>query len=217
MPDSQPQSGTVYNPFLYNASIEQLQKYLLLAVVVAGKVARIQQEKLDQFLAEQARCYQRDKPPGCPVYPTPFDLVRYCIQFHNNLRQELELVRMGQYTRVEKAYRALVCKKLDLKTCSWDDLCEIPGIGMKTASFFILFSRRDARLACLDTHILAYLREYGYPDAPRSTPPPKTYLKWEAIFLARCDELFRNPAEFDFEVWKARNYGDKQLIAKKKS
>ncbi len=214
MSDSQPQSGTVYNPFLYNASLEQLQKYLLLAVVVAGKVDRIKQEKLDQFLrnASDARATE-----GFHPHASPFELILYLIQF-NLLRKSLEGVRMGQYTRVEKAYRTLVCKNLDLRTCSRDDLCEIPGIGMKTASFFILFSRPKVLVACLDTHILQYMAENRLADnIPRATPTRKRYLELEKVFIEHCQVQDLDIAEYDFSIWLARNRGDKQLIAKKKS
>ena len=46
------QEGTVYNPMLLNGTDAQLQKLLMTGVVVAGKVARIQQEKLDEFLLQ---------------------------------------------------------------------------------------------------------------------------------------------------------------------
>ena len=205
-----PAPGTLYNPFLYGADTATLEKWLLIAVCVAGKVARPQEAKLNQLMAEQLRCYRRDKPPGHVEAPSPFELVRYAVSCHANLRQELEVVRMGQYTRIEKAFRKLAFGKLDLRTCTREDLVAIPGIGMKTASFFILFSRQNVRIACLDTHILAWLRENGHPTAPRSTPAGRAYGVWEAVFIEHCDRLERNIAELDFEIWKARNRGDKR-------
>ena len=92
---------------------------------------------------------------------------------------------------------------LDLRTCERDALVEFPGIGYKTASFFMNCTRRDTHCACLDTHILRWLREErGYPDAPAASPQSKKqYTHWEAIYLEEARVADRPPKELDFELW----------------
>jgi thermostable 8-oxoguanine DNA glycosylase len=55
----------------------------------------------------------------------------------------------------------------------------------------------------LDVHILKFLRDNGYPNAPKQTPSEKAYLKWEKVFLAVCKEMFphKSIAEIDLDIW----------------
>lgn len=207
------EAGTCYNPFLYDATVAQLEKWLLTAVVVAGKQARTQQAKLDHFLEEQLKGWRRDFPKWNPS-PTPFELIRDYTMYLGRLRCELEYVRMGQYTRITNSFRELVRSGLDLRTCTREDLVRIPGIGMKSASFFILFSRRKAQVSCLDTHILQWMADQGWPDIPRATPPLRRYLELEARFIEYCHRHGRDIAEMDFSIWKARNHGDRPRKSK---
>jgi thermostable 8-oxoguanine DNA glycosylase len=117
---------------------------------------------------------------------------------------------MGQYTRIARAIHHLVRRvfagTLDLRTCERDELMfAVPGIGRKTASFFILFSRPGVRdIACLDTHVLMFLRERKLArKIPTSTPQSrKSYLRLEAVFTRLCARLGRPVAEVDFDIWK---------------
>jgi hypothetical protein len=205
-------AGTVYNPFLYEGSDAQLQQMILLGVCVAGKVARQQEAKLGQF-------FENLRKGSCKDCATPFEAIRCitsCRGGRFQLEMELRHVKMGQYSRIVPAFAALAESDLDLRTCSREDLCKIHGIGMKTASFFILFTRRDSNVACLDVHILAWMRETGLaPDAPKSSPDRITYLLLEAIFLNYCKQQNRPPGEVDFEIWLARNRGDKNVFRPK--
>ena len=81
------------------------------------------------------------------------------------------------------------------------DLIQWHGIGMKTASFFLIHSQYDAEVACLDVHIMRYLRQ-RHEDAP--TDPWKSkavYEKWERVFLDHATELDYHPAELDILIW----------------
>jgi len=67
-----------------------------------------------------------------------------------------------------------------------------------------MYTRRNQRLAVLDTHILAYMHELGY-DVPRATPQsPKRYKAIEEQFLKLCDEKGIAPHEFDNFIWQTR-------------
>jgi thermostable 8-oxoguanine DNA glycosylase len=92
---------------------------------------------------------------------------------------------------------------LNLQTCEPADLEKIHGIGPKTARFWILWTRPDARYAALDVHILRWMRERGH-KAPKQTPSaPKTYARLEKAFLAEADKRGLTPRELDFKIWQA--------------
>lgn len=97
---------------------------------------------------------------------------------------------------------AVGSKKLDLRTCSADDLEKIHGIGMKTSRCFIIHSRPGARYAGLDTHILKHLKACGVENVPKSTPSSKKeYLRLEKEFLKIADLNKMTPAAYDLMIW----------------
>jgi thermostable 8-oxoguanine DNA glycosylase len=209
--------GTVLNPFLFDASHAQLESQILLSAFVAGKTARVQQKKLEQFWLEVWICWARknrwhestynfqrleQKPPWWWLTELTQQEVRAC----------LEAAKVGQYTRLTKfivtVFSAIAARKLDLKTCTREELIQYPGFNLKSASFFLLFTRREAedQMACLDTHILAYLREKGIAsEAPKSSPSGKQYLELEQKWLQHKRAINRNGAELDFEIWLERS------------
>lgn len=96
---------------------------------------------------------------------------------------------------------------LDLRICSPDDLEKIYGIGMKTSRCFIMHSRKDARVAGLDTHILKHLASLGY-NVPKNTPSSKKiYLQLEQEVLKLADAEGLSAAEFDLKIWNRYKIG----------
>jgi thermostable 8-oxoguanine DNA glycosylase len=166
----------------------ELQEFLLFCVCVAGKSSEQQAVKLHNFLVTGEAF-------------TPFGLIRYIGA--TNLRIELETVKMGQYTRICKAFMAIVNANLDLTTCSLKDLEAIPGVGPKTARFFMLHSREGQEVAVLDTHILGWMRSRGW-KAPKATPSQPLYGKLEVAFLMECVWGGQSPATLDLAIWKER-------------
>lgn len=165
------------------------QQLAIFAVCVAGKSAKQTLKKVTELL--------RIAGPG-----RPFVRIRRLVNHHALLRA-LREVRMGQYRRIYNALLLLACLRLPF-TVEW--LETIPGIGPKTARFIMVYSYPDQNYAILDTHILAWLRENGYPDAPKSTPPKgKPYEKWEKIFLEECNRRGTIPRVLDAEIWKLRS------------
>lgn len=119
------------------------------------------------------------------------------------LLRVLRAVRAGQYRRLALAFRGVV--KLNLRSCTVDDLEAVHGIGPKTARMFLLHSRPKQWYAVLDTHILHWLKAEGVPNVPKSTPPTgKTYRRLESDFLARCDHMGVDPATLDLRIWNSR-------------
>lgn len=169
---------------------------MLTALVVAGKQSHIQEQKLGGFYSAIRLA------PGAEPFPVIARLSPA------RLRAHLEEVRMGQYNRLTRAFcemsRAVVGGTLNLRSCTRGQLAGFPGIGLKTASYFLLYTRPGARIACIDTHILAWLAE-RHPEVPGSTPQnPAVYSHWENVFLHACDLAEKAPAEMDFEIWLAR-------------
>lgn len=185
---------------------------------MAGKHAGTQQVKLDQLLNIMGYPFKEDAgrtifdvlhewyvEDGSPVLRIGADAQKLVSRGVNMLVRSLQSVRSGQYTRLAWCLSELGRRKneLNLRTCTRDELCSLPGIGMKTASFFIMFTRPGTQMACLDTHILAYMHATpGFKHVPSSSPPSRTpYLILEQQWLKHCRELGREPAELDFEIW----------------
>lgn len=169
----------------YNRTKAELERFWLFCIFVAGKNSDTQLKKLNLFL--------RDKPEN----ETPFQFIRNNI---NDLRNMLVAAKVGQYSRLVTAISQSIA--LNLETCSVQDLCEIYGVGSKTARFFILHTRKDADCVVLDTHVLKWLGTKGV-KVPQSTPPPDKYGELEVLaktFIKRdfCD---LSMAQADLLIW----------------
>lgn len=170
----------------FNRHNSQLEEFLLFCVVVAGKKSSVQAVKLQQFL--EANTHE------------PFSFIR-CLTVCGTLQNRIERVKLGQYGRLVECFKQLAYSGFDLKTVSVETLETIPGIGPKTARFFVLHSRRNQTVACLDTHVLKWLKAQGVENVPKNTPSGKNYLRLEKEYLRLCDELGMDPAGLDLQVW----------------
>ena len=192
-----PLSVTVASPALpKDATDAQLQAFLLLGVFVAGKLASVQE--LRGLLETLGALFPKEE--------TPFGMFRQLrdTQGRDFVRYVLETHRTGQYTRLSNTIRGLLDAPWGLRDCTRDELAAIPGISLKTASFFLLYSR-DADVACLDVHLLRWMRNSPqFPDdIPTSTPARRRYLELERLFLEHCQKEGRRPSEVDLEIWLA--------------
>lgn len=188
----------------YDRTEAELQELIMFLLVTAGKKATTSARLLNEFLM---------KPE--PVMPdsTPFQKILQLDDrdrtlddgtFENMLEFRIKTSSLGQYTRLTRAFRELAHSGLDLKTCSLQDLMGIFGIGRKSASCFLMWTRKGQRVSGLDVHLLAELRELGY-DAPLSTPSSlKVYDRLESIVLELADESGLSPEAWDLQVWKRR-------------
>lgn len=166
--------------------------FLIFSVIVAGRNAKMAVEKTWRLLeftwGEE----------------TPFDLIKHYID-NKTLVQKLKSLKIGQYTRIEKALKDII--NLNVETCTLDDLLACHGVGNKTARFFLLNTRKNAEYAVLDTHVLKWLNSLfgNWMSVPKSTPTSGSrYALWEykAIQAMKKEYPERTLAQADFEIWK---------------
>lgn len=181
----------------YGLSEQELEEVILFCCAVAGKNALTTAKALDKFLiglrADNALDFDG----------SPFDLILGDLYSNNTqefLAQRLKSCGMGCYNHRARTFLALAHSNLDLKTCSIEELEQIPGIGPKTARYFLLHTRENVRVSVLDTHILRFMSDLGY-QVPRSTPTGKRYLEIEQWFLNEADLSDKSLAQFDLDIW----------------
>jgi hypothetical protein len=182
----------------------ELQEFLLFCVVVAGKNADQQAAKLERFLG------------GRP----PFAYIRASDR-EGKLEARLREVRLGKYALLGRSFRELSHSKADLATSNWEALTAFPGIGIKTAKFFVLHSRPAEMHGVLDTHVLAWMREHWAAagrhglSVPRHSPQdPRIYRFWETVYFGMVSARHHGGASarvdwarFDLDLWKERRGG----------
>lgn len=117
--------------------------------------------------------------------------------------------RFGNTTVKSKGLEELVNSKLNLRKCSPEELEKISGFGMKTSRYFILHTRKNARVACLDTHVLQWMKKFPliFGEIKKGQPSRKRYLELEKEFLEVCDTSNVTPAKLDLEIWNSQRQG----------
>lgn len=171
-----------------DASDNELEELALFWICAAGKNGTVAARLLDCLLKKIGG-------------KSPFFALR--AQNPSQLPHLMKECGIGCYQSKSRSMIELAHSKINLGTCTPTELEKIHGIGRKTSRCFILHSRKDARYAALDTHILKFLRAQGI-DAPKSTPASKKkYIELEKEFLALADAAGKTPAEFDLEIWNA--------------
>lgn len=179
----------------FEQSDNQLEMSLVFWVLVAGKTAHVVVRQMETLI--------QDFFSGVGVGGGTEASILNAIASYSlpSIQAKLQRAGIGCWKLKADALFELSRSSLNLRTCSVQDLESIRGIGPKTARCFVLHSRRDARVAGLDTHILRYCAESGY-RVPRTTPGSRaSYARVEAIVLDLADQHNMTPAEFDLWVW----------------
>ena len=188
----------------FDRNDEELEEFMLFCFLNHGKGAKMQAQKLQVFLQIARDLGESPRPSLLRGDETPFELIRFLIS-RDKLGEATRKAKLGQYRVVDVGFKQIAQSKIDLRTCTPEELEEIKGIKYKSSRYFILHSREDQDYAVLDTHILKWLREIGHKEAPEQSPQSrKKYLEWEKIFFQECKDRNRNPANFDLEIWKSK-------------
>jgi len=174
----------------YERTVAELQEFLMFCIVVAGKQAWVMSRKLDGFMIDLFMA------SGIEL---PFEAMDD-VDDNGLLMQLLVSNKLGNYRKLYRCFKEIIRADLDLRGCTVEELEEIHGIGPKTARYFVLHSREEAEVACLDTHILRWLRWQGH-DAPFSTPTGKKYQELERQFIQEAAKRDMTIAELDLKIW----------------
>lgn len=176
----------------YNRTQYELEEFILFCINVAGKKSAIEAPKLEVFI-ERAKNITKET--------TPFNCIRKLIKL-GRLNEIMHWAKLSPYAQRYNSYVA-VAKIKDLQTVTLNRLLQVPGIGLKTARFFLSHSREDFDEPMLDTHILRFLRDQGHADAPKSTPSNEnTYRYFANIFKNIARQLGKSVTDLDLEIWK---------------
>ena len=176
----------------YNRTQYELEEFILFCINVAGKKSSIEAPKLEVFI-QRAKDITKEA--------TPFNCIRKLIKL-GRLNEIMHWAKLSPYAQRYNSYFDVV-KIKDLRAVTLNRLLKVPGIGLKTARFFLSHSRRDFDEPMLDTHILRFLRDQGYVDAPKSTPSNEnTYLYFANIFKNIARQLGKSVTDLDLEIWK---------------
>jgi hypothetical protein len=129
----------------------------------------------------------------------PFEGLRR-LGHRDGLAAELKNHSLWSHQKNARTIAALIECGLDLRTCTVEELEEIPGITPSAARLFLIHSRDKQPYACLDGAVLRYLSWQGI-DAPATTPAdPTEYRRLEQQFLRLAKEAGQTPAELDLEI-----------------
>jgi len=180
----------------FDRSQEELEEFLLFCIIVAGKRARMQAPKLENFLSSNSQHSNKLE---------PFAIIRRLARA-GKLGEAVREARLGQYGRLTRCFEAVT--EMDLKTCGTQDLERISGIGPKTSRYFLLHSRPGTRVAVLDRHILRWMSERLGVKTPANTPPAgPAYDRLEADYLRYCQASNVAPADLDLAIWNKLSEG----------
>jgi len=172
----------------HSRSRAELEEFWVFCLSVAGKKATMMAGKVDEFIA------------GCGHDGTPFERIRKLIA-EDRLVEEMKRARVGKYALLDKALRATLAEGApDIESAMPADLETIPGVGPKTARFFLLHSRKDIEVAVIDTHMVKYVASLGH-RVPNGVPTGKEYARLERIVIDRARELGMPLDGFDLAVW----------------
>jgi thermostable 8-oxoguanine DNA glycosylase len=186
----------------YDRNTDELEEFLLFCIAVAGKNATRTAIYLERLLE-----HGRDYAEG-----SPFNLIKALGQ-RENLSDTLKCFGFGCYNIKSRGLLGAANSGLDLRSCTVEDLERLYGVGMKSARYFVLHSRENAQVGCLDTHVLKWMAYYTGFRVPSSTPSRKKYLELEQAFLRMASAMGVSPAVLDLRIWNKSRGTDEESLA----
>ena len=214
----------------FNRDGEELEEFLLFGILVAGGKSSIAAKAVNDLVARLKITWNNEvyrqindhrislmrrlsdyvcvSVLGTDMLPSEFLAEKFKemgIRWHNQKAKNVIRLMETMYPMGGLNVLALATKPLEV-------IEKLPGVGRKTARFFILHSRRDAECSVLDTHVLKYLRDSGVPNVPKSTPSSKSeYERLSKEFmLLKPDSV--SLAEFDLQIWTKYASGYKATV-----
>lgn len=179
----------------YNRTKAELELWWLFSAVVAGKTAKTQARLLNKFLTDLPVMKGAEHKAERPFFRIGGALEQ------GILLDRLKTSGLGQYNRLNRMFQESL--KLNLETCTVEDLESIFGCGPKTARMFLMMSRPKQRFAALDTHVLKHLAANGIENVPKATPSAgANYKRLEQEFLKLADAAEMEVSEYDLMVWR---------------
>lgn len=183
----------------YHRTTDELEEFLIFCICVAGKRADFISKAVDKLLS-----YPHSL--NCSPLSLIWNFVFIRQKGEPTLADRLKMVGIGNYTvkaeSLKIAAQRVVSGRLNLRTCTIEQLEDIYGIGPKTARYFIIHSRPDQQHAILDTHVLKFMKTLGI-DTPKSSPPRgKSYSDLEEKWLEIVKTTGLDCATLDLAIWK---------------
>jgi hypothetical protein len=132
---------------------------------------------------------------------------------HAELTDLLARHKTGAQSLKARTILDLANSGLNLRTCTREELLRFWGMGMKTASCFILHSRLGQQMAGIDTHFLKFLRDHGInvpkhrPAKPRDGQMHPVYLRLERASVEIARKWGWSCAKLDLTVWNTYRLG----------
>ena len=189
----------------YELSDKELEEHILFCLMVFNKNANQTAVKLEELLDW---CHNIDVDHFKTM--SHFQAIRNKLKRHSAVEMVTKF-RFGNTTVKAAGLEQLVNSEFNLRTCSVDELETISGFGMKTARYFILHTRKNACVACLDTHVLKWMKRFPFifGEIKKGQPSRKRYLELEKEFLEICATSNVPPAELDLEIWNSQRENKK--------
>lgn len=104
--------------------------------------------------------------------------------------------------KIAKIFKKVSNANVNLKTCTIKELETIAKLSPKISRLFILYTRKDAKCAVLDTKTLKWMSTF-LQNIPKETPKErKKYVQLEKMVLDYCEVSHISPVELYEKVIK---------------
>ena len=175
----------------------------MFGVLAAGKSSSVQAKKLNDFLSTPMPTKDQVLDPSAE--PSPFGWLS-ALKAEDLIGPMARRHKLGKYTRVVlPCFRSLAEKPVDVMDTGLEELKAIPGVGPKTAEFFLLHTDEGFCGAALDTHILDWLGGQGYEVPDASPQGEQDYARLRRACREEARKRGMTTAELDSIIWKSKS------------